>query len=343
MNSARNKKIVKEWHEASDNAHLKKIYEKYLDDDFTAYYFGQEVNKEQYITLYERSREMFKDSKIVVEEQIADGDKVVSVIIWTAIHLADTMGMPVTGGAINIRGVSVDQFKNGKVIRHHPLFDTAQLLKRSAIREKVRVRIARDLHDNIGSTLGSVAYYSEMAQQLVKGDQVQLSLLLKKIEEASHELIEEMSDIVWAVNPANDSFEKLTIRMRNYAGDLLASRNIAFSFETNDIPGLLWLTIDQRKNVFLIFKESVYNAVKYACCTVFSTSIKLVNHTLKVSLSDNGKGFDVSRAGSYNGNGINNMKRRAEEIGAELFMSTKKELGTSIELNVPLKSPDLVA
>lgn len=339
----KNKEIAKEWHEAFYTDHLKAISEKCLDADFTSDYFGQKVNKSEYITLVAKLREMFSESNIEVVEQVAEGDKVVSGIVWTAVHLADTMGIPVAGAPINIRGVAIDHFKNGKVICHRPFFDTAQLLKRSAIREKVRSRIARDLHDNIGSTLGSVSYYIEMAQQFVTKDQEQLSMLLKKIEEASQELIEEMSDIVWAVNPANDSFQKLTTRMKNYAGDLLASRNIGFRFEANNVPGLLGLTIDQRKNIFLIFKESVYYAAKYAGCSDFVASMSQEDRILNMSLSDNGKGFDLNQKGSYNGNGLNNIKRRAEEIQAEFFISSVAGKGTKIQLNVPLRSPDNVA
>jgi signal transduction histidine kinase len=342
MDCEENKRIAKEWHESFYSGHLPEKYEKYLHPDFTSDYFGQKVNRAQYITMAEKSAEMFSDSKIVVLEQVAEGDKVVSMIAWTAVHFADTLGIPMAGTSINIRGVAVDHFKNGKIIVHYPLFDTAQLVKRSAIREKVRSRIARDLHDNIGSTLGSVSYYSEMAQQFVPKKQKQLTMLLKKIEEASHELIEEMSDIVWAVNPANDSFEKLTLRMKNYAGDLLASRNIRFSFDTNYVSELLSLTIDQRKNIFLIFKESVYNAVKYSGCSGFAATISQADQILNMSLADNGKGFDVNHNGSYNGNGINNMKRRAEEIKAEFFISSVTGNGTRIQLNVPLKSSDNV-
>ena len=288
------KQIAKEWHEAFGTNRLKDYYDQYLHDDFTADFFGREVNRAQYIQQYGKFAEEFKDNKVVVEYQICQQEKVVSVINWTALHLGNTMGMPVAGAAININGVSIDHFKNGKVIRHHPFFDTALLVKRSAVREQVRARIARDLHDNIGSTLGSVSYYSEMAQQLIREDQTKLATLLKKIEDASHDLVEEMSDIVWAVNPLNDNFAQLSFRMKNYAADLLASRNINFQFETKDVPELLHLSIDQRKNIFLIFKEGIYNAVKYAECPAIKTSIYKEDHNLPVELCDNGKGYDVN-------------------------------------------------
>lgn len=332
-----NKQIAKAWHEAFGTEALKDIYDTYLDDDFTADFFGQIVNKVQYIMKYQKFAEAFKDNKIVVEDQIAEGDKVVSVMTWTGIHVADTEGMPVTGKPINIKGISVDHFKNGKITRHYPLFDTALLLKRQAAREQVRTRIARDLHDHIGSTLGSISYYSEMAQQFPEEKKAQLMMLLQKIEESSHELVEEMSDVVWAINPVNDSFEKLIIRMKNYSADLLAARNIDFSFETKDVSESLRLSIDQRKNIFLIFKEAVYNAVKYASCSSFRASIRQTNETLIVELHDNGKGFDANQPMSYNGNGISNMKQRAKEIRAEFLIDSKEGKGTRIRFSVPIK------
>ena len=331
------KQIAKEWHEAFGTNRLKDYYDQYLHEDFTADFFGREVSREQYIQQYGKFAEEFKDNKVVVEYQICQRENVVSVINWTAFHLGNTMGMPVAGTAINIKGVSIDHFRNGKVIRHHPFFDTALLVKRSAVREQVRTRIARDLHDNIGSTLGSVSYYSEMAQQLIREDQPNLATLLKKIEDASHDLVEEMSDIVWAVNPLNDNFAQLSFRMKNYAADLLASRNINFQFETKDVPELLHLSIDQRKNIFLIFKEGIYNAVKYAECPAISTSIYKEDQNLHVELCDNGKGYDVNNKSSYNGNGINNMKRRAEEIGGQLSITSEIGKGTRICLDVPIK------
>ncbi len=339
-NVAHIKKIAKEWHEAFGTNRLKDVYDQYLHEDFTADFFGRKVNRAQYIQQYAKFAEEFKDNKIIVEYQVCEREKVVSVISWTAFHLGNTMGMPVAGTAINIEGVSVDHFKDGKVIRHHPFFDTALLVKRSAVREQVRTRIARDLHDNIGSTLGSVSYYSEMAQQLIGNDQPRLSTLLKKIGDASHDLVEEMSDIVWAVNPMNDNFAQLSFRMKNYAADLLASRNMDFQFEAKDVPELLHLTIDQRKNIFLIFKEGVYNAVKYAACSAISTNIyKEVDH-LHVELCDNGKGYDVNTKSSYNGNGLINMKRRAEEIGGQFSISSEIGKGTKISLDVPIKTQE---
>ena len=124
--------------------------------------------------------------------------------------------------------------------------------------------------------------------------------------------------------------------MQNYPAELLAARNIDFSFEIKDVSESLRLSIDQRKNIFLIFKEAVYNAVKYACCSRFNASLRQSNDTLVIELQDNGKGFDVNQPMSYNGNGISNMKQRAKEINAEFIINSTQGNGTYIHVRVPI-------
>lgn len=333
----KNKLVAKEWHEADKSGFLSIDYDSYLDDDFTTDFFGQKLNKADYINQFKKDALEYSNNKIVVDEQIAEHDKVVSMMTWTAVHKTDTHGMPLKGKSIHIKGVSVDYFKNGKVIRHYPFFDTALLLKRQAVREKVYVSIARDLHDNIGSTLGSISYYSEMAQQVTGEKSPQLKMLLDKIDASSHELVEEMSDIVWAINPLNDNFESVTNRMKKYAIDLCRACNIDFTLEMPTVPSTLRLSIDQRKNIFLIFKEAIYNAVKYSGCSGFNASINSSPTALVIELYDNGNGFDLNQTACYNGNGIRNMKKRGEEIGAEFFVFTEPGKGTKIRLAVPMK------
>jgi signal transduction histidine kinase len=146
-----------------------------------------------------------------------------------------------------------------------------------------------------------------------------------------------MSDIVWAVNTGNDQLDDLVNRMRAFAVQLTEVKNIELHFTENEnIPGVQ-LNMEQRKNIYLICKEAISNAVKHSGCTVLDVQIAKKDHQLSIQVIDNGKGFDQQtgkQAHSFGGNGINNMKSRAVEINADLDVITAPGQGTMIKLVV---------
>jgi predicted ester cyclase len=130
MNTEKQKQISKEWHEAFGTAELKHNYDKYLHDDFTADFFGGvHVNKTEYIKQDQQFALALKPNKIIVTEQVAEGDKVVSVMTWQAVQIADLPGMPAANKKFEVKGFAIDYFKDGKVIRHFPLFDQFEMMK----------------------------------------------------------------------------------------------------------------------------------------------------------------------------------------------------------------------
>ena len=147
-----------------------------------------------------------------------------------------------------------------------------ELLKRQAIRNK----IAQDLHDNMGSTLSSISVYSQVAKiQHAKGNKQVLEDVLGKIASTSSEMISEMNDIVWAINPRNDSMEKILQRMDSFAKPLLAAKNIQFSFSYEPEVLSVNLEMQKRKNFYLIFKESINNALKYSGATMLNVTVSV--------------------------------------------------------------------
>lgn len=195
--------------------------------------------------------------------------------------------------------------------------------------QKVRNKIARDLHDDIGSTLGSISFFSEAAKQLVESsNNAGAEKMLLKIGDTSREMIENMSDIVWSVNPQNDTVKHLTERMRVFAGDLVASSEIQLHFNCDKKVDEMKLSMEQRKNIFLIFKETIYNSVKYAACKNIIVDIVRNDGGLAMKITDDGKGFDVNNYTSKNGNGLKNMKHRAQEVGAVYTIQSSPEKGT---------------
>lgn len=130
MDPQKQKQISKEWHEAFGTADLKDNYDKYLHDNFVADFFGgQQVNKAKYIEQDQQFARAFKNIKLTVLEQIAEDNKVVSVMTWTAVQVADLSDLPASGRSFKIKGIAIDYFKDGKVIKHFPLFDQLNMMQ----------------------------------------------------------------------------------------------------------------------------------------------------------------------------------------------------------------------
>jgi signal transduction histidine kinase len=207
--------------------------------------------------------------------------------------------------------------------------------------ERVRTRIATDLHDDIGSSLTQIVVLSEVARQRVDGQDVPLAEPLAKITAVSNELVEAMSDIVWAINPKKDHLSDLVQRMRRFASDIFAPCGIRFSLHAQEANDRLQLGANIRRELFLIFKECVNNIAKHSGCVEARVEFYQEDDSLVLKLSDNGKGFDVAamseRARNLRGgNGLASMRRRASELGGAFELISSPGEGTRITLKVPL-------
>lgn len=198
-----------------------------------------------------------------------------------------------------------------------------QQLKRLQI---VRNNIASDLHDDIGSTLNSISIYSEVAKQQA-GKEIPA---LDMIGANSRKIIESMSDIVWTINPDNDSFEKIIARMRSFAHQVLKAKKVEYTFEVDEKLNSIVLPMQVRKNFYLVFKEAINNLIKYSRATRVSIFLTERNKNIFLNIKDNGVGIPVNP--ETQGNGLLNMSRRAEEIHAELNIISGNGEGTEIEM-----------
>ncbi|MBK7389899.1 MAG: hypothetical protein IPI23_12785 [Bacteroidetes bacterium] len=197
--------------------------------------------------------------------------------------------------------------------------------------QEVRNKIARDLHDDIGSTLGSIHLYSQVAHSKLKGQSNEdVTSILEKIASGSREIIDKTSDTVWAVKPENDALSDLYYRMESYAASILGVAGITFTINCPDHLLNMNLKMDHRKNLFLIFKESLHNTIKYSECSEVHIAFTRKVHRLQLEISDNGKGIAHSDTRIYNGNGIQNMRNRAEEIGGTFSIQPNMPQGTTI-------------
>lgn len=198
--------------------------------------------------------------------------------------------------------------------------------------QKVRGRIARDLHDDMGSTLSTINILSEMAKFKIDKDTDVTKDYIAKISDNSHRMMEAMDDIVWSINPMNDNMQKITARMREYATSLLEAKDIDYTFHVDEAVKHIKLDMEARRDFFLIFKEAVNNLVKYSQCKHAHIKIETYEYSLTMKIQDDGIGFIVADADS--GNGLSNMQKRAQSLNAKLSVKSKPGVGTKILLEV---------
>jgi ligand-binding sensor domain-containing protein/signal transduction histidine kinase len=210
--------------------------------------------------------------------------------------------------------------------------------------ERVRTRIATDLHDDIGSSLSQIAILSEVVSQRVPADNASVIEPLSVIAGTSREMVDSMSDIVWAINPQRDHLSDLTQRMRRFSSDILSARDIAFRFRAPDADEDIRLGADLRREVYLIFKECVNNLVKHSACSRAELELRIVNHWIVLRIADDGRGFDAARpdgnGASLGGHGLLSMRRRAAALGGTFEVESERGRGTVSTLRVPARRRD---
>ena len=203
--------------------------------------------------------------------------------------------------------------------------------KRLVEMERMRSSISRDLHDDIGSTLSSINIISKLAMNENNGN---AHRHLQRIGEHSAKMMESMSDIVWSINPNNDSLEQVITKMKEFASEILDPMDVSYSFSGEENLLAISLDVFLRKNVFLIFKEVINNAAKYSGATTISINFGRKANTLQLSITDNGKGFNPMNGSS--GNGLRNMKERARASNGILEINSSPNNGTAVILSIPL-------
>ncbi len=198
----------------------------------------------------------------------------------------------------------------------------------------VRTRIATDLHDDIGASLSQIAILSELARRTVNGADARNGGPLSDIAGISRELVDAMSDIVWATNPDHDHLSNLAHRMRRFAADVLGGQNIALQFHSSIDGHDLRMGGDVRRQVYLIFKEAIHNIARHSGAGRVEVGLDHLHDTLVLHLRDDGRGFDP--AAQYEGRGLNNMRKRAAALRARVELDSGAGRGTTLTLTVSL-------
>ena len=195
----------------------------------------------------------------------------------------------------------------------------------------IRNRIASDLHDEIGSTLSSISLYGEVAQNMVNEKSPEASELLSQINKNTHDMMEAMSDIVWALNSKNDRFDNIINKMRAYCIERMEPIDCTVKINIDEQIHDLQLDMEQRKNLYLIFKEAINNVAKYAQAKNLFIAILVKNGLFYLEIKDDGVGF--SAINNHSGNGLENMQKRAKSLLGNFKIVSEKKIGTTILLN----------
>jgi ligand-binding sensor domain-containing protein len=209
--------------------------------------------------------------------------------------------------------------------------------------ERVRTRIATDLHDDIGSSLSRMAILSEVAKQRMDGaDRLQASSIMTEIAESARGVVESMSDIVWAIDPRRDDLSNVVFRVRQFASDVLGSKGIAWSFQSPAEFEKIKLNPQQRRHIFLIFKEAISNASRHSGCHSVRLSLAMAHSRIIGEIRDDGLGMavissDQRPCDGRGGHGLENMRARAAQLGGDLTIDSSPGLGTCITVEVPVK------
>jgi len=202
-----------------------------------------------------------------------------------------------------------------------------QRTKRLIEMERMRNTIARDLHDDIGSTLSKVALHETNGADPMGEN-------MRKIKDHSSAIMESMGDIVWAISPQNDTVEQMVSRMKEFTAEILEPLQINYTFREEGDLSMVKLDINKRKDFYLLFKEALNNAAKYSCCKNLSIYLRQDQKFLQLTIIDDGKGFNEQEA--RHGNGLGNMRGRAASMQAGIQIQTSPGKGTSITVDVPI-------
>lgn len=243
---------------------------------------------------------------------------------WWFLGLVVLAGVSTFGGTV--RFISTQKLK--KRIR--------ELEREKAIqdeRQRTRERIARDLHDDLASTVGSAGFFVESVKHQLPDVPSQTKEFLDKTSSLLTEAEQAMSDIVWSVSPQHDTLESLLLRIRLTTADVCKASGMKYEIEIDPESPPLDLSQDVRRNIYLVFKEAIANAARHSGAGLVRVGAKTNDGALTLTICDDGKGLPPQPAGqTKRGHGLRNMQHRAEEIGADFSIDTSGGKGTTVRL-----------
>jgi signal transduction histidine kinase len=195
--------------------------------------------------------------------------------------------------------------------------------------ERTRLRIARDLHDEVGSSLSSIALTAELLQKELVTNGV-VSRQLTRVHDTAEKLTRTLKEIVWAIDPQKDKLDDLLLRMREVATELLTPCQISCAFHFSEKGMMDRLPMEFRRNLYMIYKESLHNICKHSRATHVDINLTRSAGLLTLKIADNGYGFDPATA--KNGQGLKSVQARAHELRGHITMKSRPGEGTEFTL-----------
>lgn len=269
--------------------------------------------------------------------KISQGEMIVSLMKGNHPFGFFIVGPKISEESYSIQDIRVFSLLARRVIA---LFHTANLyqkdLDRQLMLERERTRIAKDVHDDVGASLTRISILSELVNNNASFPE-KIKPWIRQIHDISHEVIQEMTQIIWALNPKNDPLEGLVAYIRRFAIEYFEPGPVKCTFDLpEELPGLL-ISGEIRRNIYLCIKESLHNIIKHAGATEVMISMKVNEEGLILKIKDDGKGFDLYNQEST-GNGLINMKKRMSVIGGNFLIQSEENEGTEISLIAPIKT-----
>jgi two-component system sensor histidine kinase ChiS len=251
----------------------------------------------------------------------------ITVIITPPFWATWWFRIPAIIALLGIVGETVRYVEKRKLMRRIEQLELERAL------ENERARISQDMHDEVGSSLSEISILGELARKKPE----EAETYIQQISERAAEVIDSVSEIVWAMNPSNDTLDSLVARVRRDAVKYLGLANISCRFAVPDVVPGLPLHAELRRNLFLVVKEALHNIVKHSAATEVSISVRCMEGNLEILVSDNGKGFVLDdRLGT--GNGLNSMNKRIRDVGGTLRIDSMPGRGTLLAIQTTLKN-----
>lgn len=209
--------------------------------------------------------------------------------------------------------------------------------------ERVRTRIASDLHDDIGAGLSRMSILAEVARRQLQTPDAHATAMLADLGDSARDLVSSMSDVVWSVDPRRDDLASVILRVREFASSLLDAKGIEWRLDAPADAERIKLTPEQRRDLFLVMKEALNNAVRHAECRTVRLTVQADRAGLVAEVSDDGYGFEHVQTGAtpypkqQGGYGLRSMRARAARAGGQLTVISAPGHGTCVQLAIPFR------